>query len=108
MLAPDCRRRGGVVAASGRAPGARAVPGVATQPRRRNADCGDSTRDRPLVEAPLTAKRGVAMLTSADILYKEPAGPTTATPYLREEQAYDFVVRDGSGVARVRGARARV
>lgn len=61
----------------------------------------------PLVEAPLTATPGVAMVTSVDLDIGRRDSPAL-TPFLREEQAYDFVVRDGSGVARVRGPRARV
>lgn len=61
----------------------------------------------PLVEAPLTARPGVAMVTSVDIDIGRSDSPAL-TPFVREEHAYDFVVRDGSGVARVRGARVRV
>jgi hypothetical protein len=57
-----------------------------------------------LMEAPLTGATGVATLTSVDIV--EQKYKSVPTLYVRDERVDDFLVRDDSGVALVRGRRA--
>ena len=60
-----------------------------------------------LLEAPLTARSGVATLTTLDIFERRNGGDV-AVPYVRDEAVSDFIVRDDSGSALVRGARAKI
>jgi hypothetical protein len=65
----------------------------------------------PLLEAPLTGRPAIAFLARADLLVDskyERAGPPVYSRYRQESRGHDFLVRDGSGVAIVRMAGARI
>jgi hypothetical protein len=62
----------------------------------------------PLIEAPLSARSGVAYVARADLIYSPQRGMRAAAAYRGEKRAQDFLVRDATGVALVRVAGADI